>query len=59
MNPSISDLSINPFCFIFASSVGLVNLLWLAVVKYLDLMSNIFPSKSVFWLNLRTSDNLF
>ena len=40
VNPAMSDLSINCFCFIFKSSFLFVNLLQSAVAKYLDLMSN-------------------
>ena len=48
MNPAISDLSTNFFRFIFKSRFSFVNLLQSAVVKYLDLMSNISASLFVF-----------
>ena len=47
------------FCFIFVSSISLVNFLYLKVLKYIFSMSNILASKIVFFTEPLTSGILF
>ena len=58
MNPTMSDLLTNPFCFIFKLSFSIVKLLQSGVVKYLDLMTYILRH-ILFFTKLLTSGILF
>ena len=49
MNPTISNLSINPSFFILLATISSANLLYSAVVVYLFSIFDIFASQSVFW----------